>query len=227
MLNLHAAVHHHFQPRRFRASPPLLRGSRPVASRSPSRPAAIASSTIAGTADGLAKNIHHSTPPGIVASATDTTSAPAPPSRADSPESPHTLPRADKSPRNGWDGTDSKTAPPSRSAGTSPESAAVPAGVVANAPGFTGEPPPTPSCTSPAKGIAQCSPARLQCLVQIPENIVDLFHSYRKPDQTRRRSPPPALLFRQLLMRRRRRMNHQALGVARYSPGARTAAALR
>jgi hypothetical protein len=54
-----------------------------------------------------------------------------------------------------------------------------------------------------------------QRLIQIPQNIVDLFQSHRKPDQI----VADAARFAsssvdQLLMRGRGRMNHQALGIA-------------
>ena len=107
VLDLHAAVHHYFQTRLRGRVRRLLRGSRRVASRSPWRRAAMASSTIAGTAAGSRKMSTTSTGAGHRA-ATDSTCGPALPFRAGSPGS-HRSPRKsgkwrrNGSGRNGFD----------------------------------------------------------------------------------------------------------------------------
>ncbi len=65
-----------------------------------------------------------------------------------------------------------------------------------------------------ASGGASASPGRRQALVEIGENIVNMFYADRKPNIAFR-NPGRELFFRaELRMRRRRRMNGEAAGIA-------------
>src|SRR6202158_6568308 len=58
------------------------------------------------------------------------------------------------------------------------------------------------------------SRARLQRLIDVPEEIIERFQSDRQPNHFRRNTSGALLFFVQLTMRRRRRMNDQRLGIA-------------
>src|ERR1700736_4674517 len=58
------------------------------------------------------------------------------------------------------------------------------------------------------------SRARLQRLIDVPEDIIERFQSDRQPNHFWRNTGGALLFFVELAMRRRRRMNDQRLGIA-------------
>src|SRR5580698_470709 len=58
------------------------------------------------------------------------------------------------------------------------------------------------------------SPAHLQRLIDVPEDIIERFQSDRQPYHFRCNTGGALLFFVELAMRRRRWMNNQCLGIA-------------
>src|SRR6202521_3242541 len=87
------------------------------------------------------------------------------------------------------------------------------AAVVANPPWFTGEFALTPSAVMLYRRRS-CFAGGAQRLIEVPQNILDLFDSDGQPHHVVRDAASLLLLVAQLLMRRGRRMNHQTLSVA-------------
>src|ERR1700694_5808470 len=87
------------------------------------------------------------------------------------------------------------------------------AAVVANPPWFTGEFALTPSAVMLYRRRS-CFAGGAQRLIEVPQNILDLFDSDGQPDHVVCNSASLLLFVAQLLVRRGCRMNHQALCIA-------------